>query len=107
MRSWARARFEELCGYCRKPIYVGHPMQRITLASISRERRRCLECAEGPVPPGLPADPIVEHQTTKRMVPVRALAGLTGFDWKRKASGDEQPMMKEWVPEAVVKEWVP
>lgn len=55
MRQWTRAKVQELCGRCGKPIYPEQPMQTITIEGVRRKRpmMRCVECV-GPAPPDLP-----------------------------------------------------
>ena len=88
MRHWSRAVCEELCGYCQQVIYVGQPVQEIRVTGITRTMRRCMTCAEGPVPPDLPATHVPSART-KPMVPIRSLAGLP-LDWKQRAAGEAQ-----------------
>src|SRR5262245_53172520 len=54
VREWTRAIFQCNCGGCGNPIYVGQPMLRFRVESISRPLARCLQCADEPVPKDLP-----------------------------------------------------
>lgn len=58
MRTWSVANGligfrtghgSEVCGNCSREIPNGQPMQVIALRGVSRVRRRCEACAEGPV----------------------------------------------------------
>lgn len=106
-RLWTRARWAQVCGRCGARIDRGQPCQRIILAGVRRERRRCAACAEGPVPPDLPADPVIAAHV-RPMVSLRFLTGVPYVDWKRKAAGDDDARDDvRPAPPLVYVDWVP
>jgi hypothetical protein len=57
MRQWARAPRLLFCGYCKnRQIQNGDPVLFITVGTMTRIMRRCVDCS-GPAPPDLPALP--------------------------------------------------
>jgi hypothetical protein len=83
-RAWRRAARWMLCGRCGHALAVGSPVQVITLTGVQRELHRCAGCADGEVPPDLPAR-VLPGSRTRAMTPIRTLK--TWQDWKAKASG--------------------
>lgn len=93
MRTWMRLPGPRLrfCGGCDQPIAPGDPVQVVTLEGLQRELLRCAGCAEGDVPPGLPA--LLEQVPEfGRFQPIHAVAARAGhllpLDRKRRQSGD-------------------
>lgn len=92
MRRWARAERDLLCGYCaQRTIRKGDPVCYVKFEKITRELRRCVDCA-GPAPPDLP--PMMELKTPGdfSMSHIGAQRPKTRGDLKAKA--------REWTPYA-------
>lgn len=91
MRTWKRSAVDTLCGNCHKPLRLGDPMQVITYPErqISVQKVRCGVCADGPVPPDLPA--AIVHGNTPIMprMPVRFGRESLPLDFKMAAAGRE------------------
>ena len=58
MRAWERVLYQEHCGNCGIEMLAGNPMQTITRNGLRRKLLRCGSCADGPVPPDLPENPV-------------------------------------------------
>ena len=90
MRRWTRAPHAQFCGFCpRREIAQGDPVLVVTLPTLKREMRRCVDCA-GPAPPDLPPLPVAHEAGDFSMVNVGAL--------KPKTRGAFKALVKEWMP---------
>ncbi len=83
-RIWQKSQLPVLCGRCGATVAAGEPVQQVSLLGLRRPLWRCQGCAQGEVPPDLPAH-VERSQTTKRMTPIRALKIP---DFKAKAAGE-------------------
>lgn len=90
MRRWARAERELKCGYCSdRTIAIGEPVYYITTAPLTRELRRCVDCA-GPAPSDLSA--IVEQHTSGDFSMSHIAAS------RPKTRGQLKTTAREWTP---------
>ena len=90
MRRWARAERELFCGYCsQRMIPKGDPVCYVKMEKLTRELRRCVDCA-GPAPPDLPA--LVEKVFPE-------ITGFTPLAQNRpKTRGELKQTAREWMP---------
>jgi hypothetical protein len=90
MRRWARAPRELHCGYCfNRTIAAGDPICYVKTANITRELKRCVDCA-GPAPPNLPALPELKTPGDFSMTHVGA--------HRPKTRGELKATAREWMP---------
>jgi hypothetical protein len=97
MKIWGRAKAGWTCGACGEPFETDAWVCFITLPHL-RPKRRCVDCADEPVPPleppprlEYPAVTFVDDDGLERPVAsmrsIRELAGAM-VDFKRKAAND-------------------
>lgn len=85
-RVWGRLQGDGLCGLCRAQLKDGSPVQLVRLHMLKRILIRCPTCADGDVPPDLPAAIVRDH--THDPVAFTAFTQGTVMDFKRAASGE-------------------
>jgi len=90
MRRWTRAPRAMFCGFCvRREIPVGDPVLYISTERMTREMKRCVDCA-GPAPPDLPALVAQKEPGDFSMVSVATL--------RPKTRGALKASAREWMP---------
>ena len=87
MRRWKRAVVTVRCGACPSLIPAGDPAQEVILPGMKRSLVRCRGCADGDVPPDLPA----VMETTAPAGMVRFQPSLLPRDFKLAQAGEREP----------------
>lgn len=90
-RTWQRSAVDTLCsGRCNHTVIRrGDPVQFISLPGVTRTLTRCRHCAEGDVPPNLPAEIVNKAEPIVPSMPARFSVTDIPFDYKRAAGGDD------------------
>jgi hypothetical protein len=86
MRTWTRTPHARLCGGCGHAMKPKDPVQLVKVLGVARVLARCSQCADGDVPPDLPADMEIIGE---RPQPVMVSLGGMARDYKRAQGGDQ------------------
>jgi len=61
MRTWTKVAYADRCGSCGVVLETGSWMQLLQLPGVTKQKARCVECAEGKPPLDVPLLPLDIH----------------------------------------------